>query len=503
MSIKCISFSKDSKKKIKIKTSKKCQPTNINLSNQTPIRIKSIPENLICMEMIKEKDNENASSDKINSYISSVPKNRLLSISTNQKSINVQDINNDYLNNFNNARKIHQIKPFTDEINNIENDQLKNTSTEGIFESEFESESIKEIDPYISYDNSFLNKCKFLNIKNKNNFKNKKNPPSNIIKYYKDRGNLNNNNKKKCNSYKNYKHNKFNTIQSDKKPKKFLQYFNNNTLKCRYDYSANYKLDKKFLKKRLNENIMVKKISYYWTIDLSKIDNFKSAKKRILEKQKMLKIKKIKNHRNSDKKILNKNSIYNSEINFSKKHISNLGSGIDEKIIEKKNKEKKETLILRNKTEYDGEFSLLKGNFPKLNTHVYKFKNNLENYQRSGNKISITTKSNQPKKNDKICFISNIDLIKTKMNKYLMNRPPKTTKNKNNSNFCCKKKESFGYKYNPFVSDSSNSSIIGNEYNNNTRLSRVISIVDKKLSYMDKMNYFDNEKARNQKLSRK
>ena len=506
MSIKYISVSKDPNIKINTKTTNNNQPTKLNLSNQAPIRIKTVSNNTIQMEIIKEKDNENASTDKINSYISNVRKNRLLSVSSNQKNINLQDMDSDYLNNFNNARKIHPMKPFIDEINNIENDQLKNTSTEGIFESEFESESLKEIDPYISYDASFLNKNKILNSKYKNNHKNKKNSPLNTLKFYRYRGNSDNHNKINSNKYKSINHKKTNTIQSDKKPRKYLGYFN---LKCRSDFCVNYELEKKIHKKKLTENLAPRKSFNYCTIDFSKIDNFKSNKKRDFEKQKMLKIKKIKNLRNYDKKFKNDSKGYNSEVNFSLKHTSNLDPNFNEIVTKKTYKEKKEMPVPRNQTDYGAEFSILKENFIKLNTFNYIFKNNLENKQKTNNrlnnrlnnKLNNKSKSNHPKKKDTTYNNSNIDLIKIKMNKYLVKRTQTKKSNKRNSSSCNKKEERKRYQSNPFINESFNSITIGNENNNNTILSRVISIIDKKLGYMDKPR--NNVKIRNQKLRKK
>ena len=493
-------LTKEFEKKISANSSSNKKPTKIYLPFQIPIRINTIPSYLIPMEIINEKDNENLSNERINSYISNAPKNRWLPSSSNQNNLNLQDMDSYYSINFNIAKKIHPIQPFINEINKIENDQLKNISNDGIIESELESESLKEIDPYISYGTSNLNKYQSFNINHKNNKKNKKKLKLNNIRYNKNKNNLNDHNKINCNKYKNSSNEKTNYTQNSKKGRKILTHFNTNILEWRNEFTVNYKSDKKLIREELTENIIPKK-SFNYSVDLSKMRYLESSKKRNIEKQKLLKIKKMKNIRDFYKKIINESRLYNSGVNFSNRHILNRGPKNSNKITKNKNQEKKETSRQKNKKNSYRNLSVLKKNFIKLKTFDYKFINYIENNQKTNNKKDSIPKSYQ-KKNLEISYNDNISLVKNNINQYLSKRSAIQKIRKRAPGSFNKKEKPKGNQTNPFIYDNFNSSFI-RDGNNSSVLSRVMLIIDKKFGYMSKTNRLYNVKLRNQSSNKK
>ena len=349
MSTECISFLKDERKKVTIKNSNNNKTALAHLSNKI-IKTRVVKIDLPRIKVIKEKDNEYTLNGRLDSYISSPPKNGFLTISSNQNSINLQEIRCDYLNSLNNKKEIRLVKPFIDEINNIETDQLKNSSFEEIIESDFESENLKEIDPYISNEPFTLNKYKNFNLKNKNTPKNKKKPLFYSLQSQTKENSINHKNRS-CNKSQNCGHKNINSTQLRKNEKKMLDRFNTETLKRIGFFSTKSKLDKKSFKKQKSEMKQTKNLNF--TIDFSKIDNFKSNKKKNFEKEKILKIKKIKNLRNYFKKIKNDNNRYNSEVLVFNNYISNIESKKNKKIAKYIDKEKNKNIEPKNKTCFD------------------------------------------------------------------------------------------------------------------------------------------------------
>ena len=496
MIIKCKPLSKTNKIKTRAKIINNDNSEKMNFFHKIPIRIKTTNENLIHKQVIKETDNENTSSEKVNSSISSIPENRLLSIPTNLN--NNQDMDYEYLHYLNNARKIHPERPYIDEIKNIENDQLKNISTEEILESEFESENIQEIDPYISSLTSALNKNKLFNSKYKNNNKNKKNLMLNRHKFLKGKsGKNNNNNNKNFNKLANYNRNNINDIQNGKKAKKNLGHFKTNAIGCR-NMTLNYLFDKNHDKNGITEDLISRNALGY-SVDYLKKINSKSRKKNGHGKIKTLKPKKIENFK------YNEVDRFNSDIIFAKKYLSIHCSKISKNVKKNKNKnkEKEKISVPKKNTCNIDEFSLLKHKLIKLNTFNNDFKINSKNNVKMSNKINNKSKSNHLIKNDKCDYNSIINYIKTKKNKYLMRMPAIKRLNKKFPNSVNKNGMQSRYKSNPFINNNFNLTSIGNESNNNTVLSRIIPILDKKLGYINKTNHLYNVKIKNLKLVKK
>ena len=475
----------------------------INLPYQTG-NLNSYKQKLNRMETIREKETEYNTSEKTNVDIS---KSKLIGIPNNSNTSN-QDLSTNIPKNFIPSKKVQSIKPFVEDINNFENDQLENTSDE-MFDSEEESENIKQNFPCVTYNNDFSKKYNLYNLKlsinQKRNFNKNSNINSSIKKMKKICNSCKNNNINYLNYKKNLKVRKltrdssFNEITQNK----YLEQINKSSKKKDKNFfSSRDKSNDKISGRKNSSCLTEKRNQNYLSVDLTKIDNFKSNKKKELEIKQKIKIRQIKSKQKLHKKKFLKKKDKDS---------------LNAKFTESKNDYK--LIIPRNQTDYGVEFSMVKKKFTNLHTFSDKkldIKNNnnninntvIDSYQKSlykENTFNEKSKSNNKQKNDVMNYNNNLKanfhLIKIKINTCSVKKKKskkKCVRNKGRVSSCVLRERNT-YQTNPFINDSINSSAEINE-NNNTTITKIISIVEKKLGEAKKIGIVNGSKKKKKKI---
>lgn len=474
----------------------------INLPYQTA-NLSVQKQKLNRMETIKEKETEYNNSEKTNIDIS---KNKLTHILNNPNNSS-QDLSTNIPNTFIPTKKIQSIKPYIEDINNFENDQLNNTSDDDIFGSEEESENFKKMAPYATYNNNFLNKYNLYNLKLSINNKKQFMKTNNDINF--KRKKFSNSSKNNNINYLNYQNNlkskQFtrNSIFSDIHQNRYLDQVNFSSKKRDKNIiSPRDKIRGKILARKNTSCLTEKKNQNYLSVDLTKIDNFKSNKKKKLEIKQKIKIRQIKSKQKvQKKKFLKKINKNNLNVKYTDKDY---------------NKNDFKLIIPRNQTDYGVEFPAMKDNYMKtstFNNNKLNINNNIENiiidnYHQSpykSNTINAKSKSKIRKRNDFINCGNNLNcnsyFVKTKTNNNSVKKKKSKKKRAKNIGSVGNRlqKEKSVYHTNPFINDSINRSVDLNENNNNI-MTKVISIVEKKLEAIKKNGIVNESKKKKNEI---